>query len=316
MEKIGILGGSFNPIHLGHINAAREVKELLNLDQIIFIPAKIQPLKGELKNVSHSKRRELLALALKDQPDFEISDLELSRPGPSYTLDTLLELNKVYLAKQLYFIVGVDSLLELDKWKEPRTLLSLANFVVIERPSAPELSFSLFNLIAEKWGYCYNDTRPILESGVDVNSKSADISSSNVRTSKVNLATNTTAINTLDKRRNYDNKNDNSTSLQDSGFQDSGQPCHKKPYTDQSLLLDSAHPKDLNTTNSSLLRHRTPYMLAKLSNSFELQLIGVSLTPHQISSSEIRRRIMLDESISGLVPKVVEQRIKEAYTKT
>lgn len=310
MTGIGIFGGSFNPIHLGHINAALEVRDLLSLDKVLFVAAKLQPLKGELNDITHKERSEILALALKEQRAFELCDLELKRAGPSYTIDTLTELNKLYSAKQLYFIVGVDSFLQLASWKEPMTLLSLANFVLIARPTAPELNLELYYSIAQKWGYCYNGVKPIVES----ESQKCD---SNITASE---------INTDNKRRNYENRSDNNTL---SNIKGQTAPIHTSAGLAGAIYSGSVSSESISSlsTNSTKisepssptdpsLRHRTPYMLTKLSNSFGLQLIGVCLTPHSISSSEIRQRISSGESISGLVPAVVEQRIKEAYTKT
>jgi len=133
-NKIGLFGGSFNPVHIGHLRAAEEIKELLLLDKIIFIPTATHPLKKS-KNVPDGKKRyQMLKLAVRDNPDFEVSDAELKRGGPSYTIDTLKYFSKMYKRKELYFIIGSENLSNIDKWKEYQELFIYSNFVVIKRP--------------------------------------------------------------------------------------------------------------------------------------------------------------------------------------
>ena len=96
-RKIGIFGGSFNPVHLGHLRAAEEIREILSLEKIIFIPTSIHPLKPVKNMPSGRKRFQMLNLAVKDNPCFEVSDLELKREGPSYTIDTLKYFSKLQM---------------------------------------------------------------------------------------------------------------------------------------------------------------------------------------------------------------------------
>jgi len=131
--KIGIFGGTFNPIHYGHLRAAEEVRKRFGLDKILFIPSKDPPLKTEeLPEPEH--RYKMTELALSDNPFFEISDIEYKRPGKSYSLQTVEELRSIYRDSALYFILGIDAFLELPQWWQPEKLISLVDFIVISRP--------------------------------------------------------------------------------------------------------------------------------------------------------------------------------------
>lgn len=131
--KIGIFGGTFNPIHYGHLRAAEEVREKFKLAKIIFIPSKKPPLKTQdLLESEH--RYKMTELALSGNGFFEISDIEFKRPGKSFTVQTLEELLKNFHDIDLYFILGIDAFLEIPTWWQPDRLMSLADFVIIARP--------------------------------------------------------------------------------------------------------------------------------------------------------------------------------------
>lgn len=131
--RIGIFGGTFNPIHYGHLRAAEEVREKLDLGKIIFIPSKTPPLKTrKLLNPEH--RYKMVELALSNNRFFEISDIEYRRAGKSYSIDTIEELRGIYPDATLYFILGIDAFLEIPQWWQPERLVSLIDFVVISRP--------------------------------------------------------------------------------------------------------------------------------------------------------------------------------------
>ena len=133
-KKIGLFGGSFNPVHLGHLRAAEEIKELLSLDRVIFIPTAVHPLKQNRSVPDGKKRFHMLKLATRDNPDFEVSEVELKRKGPSYTVDTLKYYSNRYKNKQYYFIIGSENLASIDRWKQYEDLFSYSNFAVIKRP--------------------------------------------------------------------------------------------------------------------------------------------------------------------------------------
>ncbi len=134
MKKIGILGGTFDPIHLGHTLPAKVVAHQLSLDQILFIPANIPPHKAT-PNVSAKHRATMVKLACDVEPIFRCDERELKRDGFSYTLDTLKALSFAYPTAKLHFIIGLDSLLTFTTWHKYQEILSLCHLVVNTRPN-------------------------------------------------------------------------------------------------------------------------------------------------------------------------------------
>jgi len=135
--KLGLLGGTFNPIHLGHLRAAEEIAESLALEKIIFIPAARPPHKDPSPVVSFAHRLAMTRLAVAGRPGFLVSDIEGRRNEPSYTVETLRLLHQDYGPNpDLYFITGLDAFLEIHIWKEYKQLFDLTNFVVINRPGS------------------------------------------------------------------------------------------------------------------------------------------------------------------------------------
>ncbi|GAB4485057.1 MAG: nicotinate-nucleotide adenylyltransferase [Thermodesulfovibrionales bacterium] len=131
--KIGILGGTFNPIHLGHLRIAEEARERLGLDQVIFIPAGTPPLKTrEIAPARHRLR--MTRLAVLGNRFFSVLDVECARPDKSFTVHTLELLARRHAGATLYFLTGIDAFLDLPLWKDPERLLQLAHFVVLSRP--------------------------------------------------------------------------------------------------------------------------------------------------------------------------------------
>ena len=132
MKKYGIFGGSFNPIHYGHLMICEYIKEEMGLDKVIFIPTGNPPHK-ELE-LSAEYRYEMVRLAISPNPDFEISDIETTRVKKSYTVDTIRELKKIYKDEKLYFLIGLDSLFQLKTWMKIGDLSQEIEFVVALRP--------------------------------------------------------------------------------------------------------------------------------------------------------------------------------------
>ena len=132
--KLGILGGTFNPIHYGHLAAAEEVRERLKLDRILFIPSNIPPHKQEEDIPSAAQRLEMVRIATSGNPHFETSDIEIKRQGKSYTIDTIETLRTIYQHAELNFITGIDTFLEIETWKDWERLFGLCSFVVLSRP--------------------------------------------------------------------------------------------------------------------------------------------------------------------------------------
>nr|WP_281347187.1 nicotinate-nucleotide adenylyltransferase [Thermosulfurimonas marina] len=130
---MGLLGGTFDPIHLAHLRLAEEVREALGLAEVWFIPAGVPPHKRAEPHLPFEERLRLVELALQDHPAFRALDIEGRRPGPSYTVDTLLELRSRYPERRFYFILGWDAFLEIESWHEYRRLPELAHLVVVSR---------------------------------------------------------------------------------------------------------------------------------------------------------------------------------------
>jgi nicotinate-nucleotide adenylyltransferase len=133
--RLGLLGGTFDPPHYGHLLAAQEVAWRLQLGRVLFLPARQNPLKRGEPSSSAEDRCEMVALAIADNTTFELSRMDLDRPPPSYTADLLRALQSP--EHELFFLVGADILPELPKWREPRQIVQLARLVVVNRPGAP-----------------------------------------------------------------------------------------------------------------------------------------------------------------------------------
>jgi nicotinate-nucleotide adenylyltransferase len=134
MNKVGIFGGTFDPIHMGHLITAQSVREIRELDKIIFIPAFISPHKASVETSSPEHRWNMIKIAIQDVPFFECSDIEIKKGGISYTVDTLSELKRIY--NEIEFIVGYDNIFSFHKWKDPDEILKLAKIIVLKRKSS------------------------------------------------------------------------------------------------------------------------------------------------------------------------------------
>lgn len=133
--RLGLFGGTFNPIHFGHLRAAEEIREALCLDRLLFIPAALPPHKASHHMVPFATRLEMTRLAVADETGFEVSDVEGRRPEKSYSIDTLcLFRQELSPDTDLFFILGLDAFLEIDTWKDFRQLFRLCHFVVLDRP--------------------------------------------------------------------------------------------------------------------------------------------------------------------------------------
>ena len=133
MRKIGILGGTFDPPHIGHLLIAEEVRRAKLLDEIWFIPTNTPPHK-EHTTTSAGHRTSMLKLAIRNHPSFKLNDIELKREGKSYTYDTIHELTKLYPSDEFYFIIGGDMVEFLPKWYRIDELIEIITFVGVSRP--------------------------------------------------------------------------------------------------------------------------------------------------------------------------------------
>jgi nicotinate-nucleotide adenylyltransferase len=131
--RIGIFGGTFNPIHYGHLRAAEEVREMLAFDKVLFVPSGTPPLKTE-DPTDALKRFEMARLAIAGNRAFDVLDIECKKPKKSYTVETLEVLLSLYGDAELYFMLGIDAFLDIPNWWMPEKLLSMVNFAVLSRP--------------------------------------------------------------------------------------------------------------------------------------------------------------------------------------
>jgi nicotinate-nucleotide adenylyltransferase len=139
MRRIGLFGGTFNPPHLGHLIVAASVSETLALDRVMFVPSFISPHKqgGEEGVAVHRVR--MVQRAIEGDARFECSDIEISRQGTSYTIDTLIALRALHPADELFLLIGADNFPEFQHWKSPERILELATLVVMHRPGSVSL---------------------------------------------------------------------------------------------------------------------------------------------------------------------------------
>ncbi|OGX07776.1 MAG: nicotinate (nicotinamide) nucleotide adenylyltransferase, partial [Omnitrophica WOR_2 bacterium GWA2_47_8] len=132
--KIGILGGTFNPIHVGHLAIAETALEKMGLNKIFFVPCHTPPHKEDKSLTAPSHRYNMVKLAIDENPRFEISDFEIQKKDKSYSIDTVKHFKNVFPKSELFFIIGYDMLDGLKQWKSIDEILKLASFIVINRP--------------------------------------------------------------------------------------------------------------------------------------------------------------------------------------
>lgn len=133
-ERLGVFGGSFNPVHLGHLLLAQTALERFDLDRVLFMPCAVQPHKDPRALASAMQREAMVEAAILDNLAFELLDIELRRGGVSYTVDSLREIRTLYPDADLFFMIGADTVMELHGWKDIDTVLSLCSFIVFARP--------------------------------------------------------------------------------------------------------------------------------------------------------------------------------------
>jgi len=136
--NIGVLGGTFDPIHIGHLILAEEARARLNLAEVLFVPAGQPWLRVDSPISPAEHRVEMVRLAIADKPYFKLSTMEIERVGPSYTVDTIAELKAQLGAEdELFFILGWDNLAELPQWNQPSRLITMCRLVAVPRPGYP-----------------------------------------------------------------------------------------------------------------------------------------------------------------------------------
>jgi nicotinate-nucleotide adenylyltransferase len=162
-KMLGVLGGTFDPIHMGHLVLAEQVREKFQLERVIFIPCASPPHKTEQELSSTRDRFEMTKLALEGNPYFFVSDIELKREGLSYTVETLRELKGLYKDSEVYFLTGSDVLNEITTWKDPEEIYKLAKIVIAVRPGFdkfdPENHFAKKSIIVDITGMDISSTQ-------------------------------------------------------------------------------------------------------------------------------------------------------------
>jgi len=141
-RRIGIMGGSFDPVHLGHLIAAQDAAEQMALDQVLFMPADRSPLKRAVEHLPGAKRAALLRAAITSCPHFEVSMLELDRGGTSLTIDTARVLREQFPHDLLFWIIGADQAAQIHDWRDIESLGTLVEFIVLRRPGVRETEMS------------------------------------------------------------------------------------------------------------------------------------------------------------------------------
>jgi len=139
-KKIGLYGGSFDPIHNGHLILARDAMERLELDRVIFLPARISPHKLSRPPAPPEARCQMLEAALAEEPNFAFDDCEIQREGPSFTIDTVRLYRERFPEAKLHYFIGDDNLPELETWKDISQLREMVQFVVLSRAGVPFLN--------------------------------------------------------------------------------------------------------------------------------------------------------------------------------
>ncbi len=172
--RIGVFGGSFDPIHLGHLILAENCREQAKLDQVLFIPCAMSPHKLDGPHGTDRQRVEQLDLAIGGHREFIRSDMEIKRGGVSYTVETLRELDFAQPSNEWFFIVGADSLESFSSWREPKEILKLAKPIIVGRPGSDPVDLSLLK---------EHSSSQYVESicGLSVESPLIDISSTDIR---------------------------------------------------------------------------------------------------------------------------------------
>jgi nicotinate-nucleotide adenylyltransferase len=185
VPRTAVFGGSFNPIHYGHLLLADDLLEILALDRVLFVPAKHPPHKDPARLAPAEDRLAMVRLATTGHRGFEVSDLELARPGPSYTVDTLAAL--AVPGETLFLVVGSETFLDLLAWKDPRRVARLARLVIVPRVGSPfdtesEAAQKVLREIGVEGGFTSVDGGRVPDRGVIVSrAASMPISASELR---------------------------------------------------------------------------------------------------------------------------------------
>jgi len=175
MQRLGILGGTFDPIHLAHLMLASEALHQLSLDQVLFIPSRIPPHKQNGTFANAQQRLHMTELAIQGEPAFQVCDIELQRSGPSYSVDTVAAIRETLSGHdEIYFIIGWDAFRLFDSWHNPRRLAELCFFAVAGRPGAGTVDHNQYPKSCPPERVYHIDTPQMSISSTDIRSRIRD----------------------------------------------------------------------------------------------------------------------------------------------
>lgn len=168
--RIGVLGGTFDPVHLGHLVVASEVHAALSLDKVLLVPAYRQPFKDTTGHASPEQRLAMCLAATAEDDRLDVSDVDLVRGGVTYTVDTLADLAAAYQGAELFFIAGADAIARLSEWRDPERLMGLARFVGVSRPGYAGAALGAPHLVVDtpKVGVSSTEVRRRVRTGAPV----------------------------------------------------------------------------------------------------------------------------------------------------
>jgi nicotinate-nucleotide adenylyltransferase len=191
VERIGLFGGSFDPIHLGHLLAAQAAFEELQLSRLFFIPAAQSPFKPESHPAPAQIRLRLLRLALAGYSQYEVDDQEIRRGAPSFTIDTVRDHTRRYPGASFFYLIGADHIPQLPKWREADELARLVEFVAIARPGAsattPPSGFRVRSLQGFPLGLSSSQVRARVKAGLSIRALVPPAVAEAIRNSKLYL---------------------------------------------------------------------------------------------------------------------------------
>ncbi len=151
--KLGILGGTFNPIHFGHLRVAEEARDKTGLDKVVFVPSGNPPLKTA-DTIDASHRYIMTKLATDSNVDFVVSDIELRQEEKSYTVNTIQRLREIYREDELFFILGIDAFMDMPNWWLPDVLMSMVDFILVTRPGFDMADAAKSPYVKCRYGHC------------------------------------------------------------------------------------------------------------------------------------------------------------------
>jgi nicotinate-nucleotide adenylyltransferase len=195
--RLGIFGGSFDPVHNAHLAIARACQDQAKLDEVWFTPTSIQPLKQKGPCATDERRLEMLRLAVREEPSWRVCTIEIDRGGLSYSVDTLRQIHEELPEADLFFLIGADALQDVAKWKEPREIFRMARPLVVRRAEQPAPDIDQLKRL------CTTDTQPHLIEMPAMNVSSSEIRRSVAAGESIESLVPKAVANFIDRHRLY-----------------------------------------------------------------------------------------------------------------